>query len=100
YDYEQGKMYKEGFHVEEYVIWLIESKDVIKEQISFWERRVLMLRKALNVLSSEEIALFNDFRQEKEVNRSLIEPILVKLKTELEKIVSFQLFSLIPQPFE
>lgn len=98
YDHGMGKMFKESLHVEDYVIWLIESKDIIKEQVHFWEQRVAMLQKAINTLSDDEWLAFNDFRQEKEVERARIEPILMKLKAELEILVSIQLLSMVQQP--
>lgn len=96
YDYGQGKMFKESLNVADYAIWLVESKEIIEKELEFWEQRVVMLQRAINILSDEEWLVYNDFRQDKDVNRSVIEPVLLKLKVELEIIVSVQSIPLVP----
>lgn len=90
YDYGQGKMFKESLNVADYAIWLVESKEIIEKEVEFWEQRVVMLQKAIDTLSDDEWLSFKDFRQNKHVNRSVIEPILLKLKKELEVVISVQ----------
>lgn len=86
-DSDQGKMFKEGLNVENYVIWLVESKDILIKDQQFWQRRLNALNKAAEFLTPDEQVVFRSYLNRSNVTREVIEPVLLKLKDQLERLI-------------
>ncbi|EIM05330.1 hypothetical protein A1A1_16740 [Planococcus antarcticus DSM 14505] len=86
-DYDQGKMYKEGMNVENYVIWLVESKDILIKDQQFWQRRLNALNRALQILTPLERDIYNLFSIGKTQSRLQTEPVLLKIRDQLELLI-------------
>lgn len=87
YDYGMKKMFKESMDVANYVIWLIESKEILEKDRQFWQRRLQALQKAVALLTPEEQEVLRLFQEGKAMSRRITEPVLLKVKDQLEKTV-------------
>lgn len=89
YDSGLGAMFSESVNVEDYAIWMIETKEKQKKQRSYYEEKADVFKKALFSLTNEERLYFETIKQRGEIEISN-DPVIEKLKRFLETQIEVQ----------
>lgn len=88
YNAAEGRAYSESLCVEDYAIWLIETKDLQKQQRIEFEGYAKTMDKALKELDKEEIILIENYKMNSPgLNQQKLVSALSKLRGILESIL-------------
>lgn len=81
---EIGKMFSESINVEDYAIWIIDTKERHKKQQAYYQHKAAVFQNALKSLTDEERHRFDEILQHGELEISN-DPLIEKLKSFIEK---------------